>query len=332
MKKINIGCVIPIPDDPTSWYRGLGPIVRLCKTYENISYSLLQGPVNWATLLPFDLIFFQRPAAPEHLQVLIQAKELGIPVWVDFDDDNLAVPKDNPTYPVYSQMVIKETIVKLARSADLLTVTTEFLKRKYGVYNKNTVIIPNALDDKILHLRRVQKPPREDKIVWRGTQSHIRNLMSVGLNLISLSQKWPAWKFTFFGYDPYELTDRIRNHEFIPAMPITNFYSTLCNIHGSVLYYPVIETDHGQARSHISWLEGTFGNMAVVAYKNAEFTRPGILNFTSPTEFEHVIERFINREIDIDKTVEESWQEIQSKYLLSITNKKRLEHIEALLK
>jgi hypothetical protein len=36
-------------------------------------------------------------------------------------------------------------------------------------------------------------------------------------------------------------------------------------------------------------------------------------------------------EIDIDKQVEESWAEINDKYLLSKTNEKRLELIQSLL-
>lgn len=328
--KIIIACVLPIPNDPTSFYRGIGPFAALTKTHPNVQLTFPQG-VDWSSFILSDLVFLQRPATPEHFGALCLAKDLKKPVIVDFDDDNLSVPKDNPTYLTYNQLHIKDAIVKLARHCDALITSTEFLKKKYGIYNKNTFVVPNALDDNLMHLRQIPPGPRHKKLLWRGTSSHQRNLMSIGRELINLSRKHEEWKFTFFGVDPIDLTDQIKNHEIIGQLPILDFYKTMCVIHASALYYPLGATDHAQARSHISWLEATFAGCLTVASKNEEFTRPGVLNFSSPQAFEEIMDTVMSGSIDIDKRVQESWDEIQSRYMLSHSNALRMNVIESVL-
>lgn len=331
MKPIQIACVIPIANDPTSFYRGVGPLSYLKKRYpDKVTFTFPQQS-DWSQLKLADLVFMQRPAAPEHFVGLCVAKDLGLKVWIDFDDDNLAVPKDNPMYGYYQQMPVKEAIIKLARHCDVLTVSTEFLKKKYGIYNKNTVVIPNAVDDSLLHLRQIPPGPRQKRILWRGTQSHTRNLMTVAREIVSLSRKHSDWRFTFFGMDPIDLTDHMKNAEVHGQVTPLEFFKVMCSLNAGILYYPLGPTDHAQARSHISWLEGTFAGCVVVASKNEEFTRPGLLNFSTPPEFEDVIDRVIAGHYDCPKLVEESWNEIQSKYMLSHTNKARMQVIESLL-
>lgn len=330
MKKIRIAVVLPIPEDPTSWYRGLAPLVKMSRDYDDIEVHFPQQ-LSWSTLYGSDVLFLQRPATPDHFNALSFAKNMGLKVIVDMDDDNLAVPKDNPQYPMYSQMPIKESVLKLARYCDVLTVTTEFMKKKYGIYNKNTVIIPNALDDKIVNERAKQFGEREKKFLWRGTASHNRNILSVGMQILNVANRHPDWRFVFFGMDPIDITDRIKNVEVLGQAHIVDFYKVMGQIHASVLYYPLNLNDHSQARSHISWLEGTYGNMAVLAYGNEEFNRPGILNYKTAEEFENTLEAVTRGEVDIDKCVKESWEHILENYVLSKTNAKRYEVVKSLV-
>lgn len=329
MKKIKIALVSPICDDPTSWYRGLGPFSALQK--EGLIDLIFPTSASWASLIGADILVLQRPAMPDHFAMLCLAKNMGMKVIVDFDDDNLSVPKDNPTFPTYAQMPIKEAILNLARHCDVLTVSTKFLKDKYGIYNKNTVIVPNAIDDSLLKTRQVLPGQRENKFVWRGNGSQVRNLSTVAQCLLNVSKRAPNYRFVFFGFEPYELTEQIQNHEVVPAMPLHNYFGTLSAIHGKLLYYPLHHQDHSQARSHISWLEATYANMATLAYGNEEFKKPGCLNFTSQTEFQDKLEAVVRDEVDIEAHVTESWNEIQEKYLLSKTNKIRWQLIQSLL-
>jgi glycosyltransferase involved in cell wall biosynthesis len=268
---------------------------------------------------------------PDHFNMLAIAKSMGVKVICDMDDDNLSVPRDNPTYPQYAQMPVKEAILNLARHCDALQVSTEFMKSKYGIYNKNTVVIPNAIDDDLVKRRPMLPGDRENKVVWRGNPSQTKNLATIGGNIVEMAKRHPEWRWVFFGMEPYDLTEQIKNHECVPAMPLHSYFGHLCAIHGKLLVYPLHHQDHSQARSHISWLEATYANMAVLAYKNAEFTRPGCLNYASQTEFMDQMEKVMQGGTDISFHVEQSWNEIQEKYLLSKTNQIRFETIRQVL-
>lgn len=329
-RPIRLGLIIPDIQDPTSYYRGIGPLALLQKQMPEIEF-LFPNPINWATIRLCDAIFMQRPALPEHFNAILMARDNGVPVWVDFDDDNLSVPKDNPTYPLYSQMPIKDAIVKITRYADVITVSTEKIKKKYSIYNKNVFVIPNALDDFSLRLRGIPSTPREKMLLWRGTPTHTRNLRTVQEQIVQLAKENNSWKFAFFGHDPLDITDRIKNFQLYPAMPITEYFKNLCLIHPTAIYYVLaIDNDHCQARSHVSWLEATFASSLFVGPDMDEFRRPGILNYKTPEDFTSIMESIIRGEVDVDKHVEESWNHIQENYMLSKVNGLRAQVVKQL--
>lgn len=329
MRQLRVGMVVPIATDPTSYYRGVGPWSLLQKQTDNIQF-LFPNPIDWSTLSLCDLLYMQRPSLPDHWNIMIMAKDMAVPVWVDFDDDNLAVPKDNPTYPTYCQMPVKDAIVKLARYADILTVSTEVLRKKYSIYSKNIHIIPNALDDRLMRHRQIPDRPREKMMLWRGTVTQQRNFRDIGPKIVDVANRNPDWKFGFFGYDPVDITEKIKNHQFFNCIHLPEYFKQMVALHSTALYYALDRNEHAQARSHVSWLEATFAGMAYIGPDADEFKRPGTLNFNGPDEFERLLESVIKGEVDIDAKVAESWAEIQDKYLLSKVNAKRADLLKQL--
>lgn len=328
-RKIRLGLIIPDIQDPTSYYRGIGPLGMLQKQLDGLDL-VFPNPVNWATLKLCDAIFMQRPALPDHFNALLMCRDEGVPVWVDFDDDNLSVPKDNPTYAMYSQMPIKDSIVKLTRYADVVTVSTEKLRKKYSIYNKNVFLVPNALDDFLLRLRGIPSTPRNRTLLWRGTPTHYRNLRIIQEGVVELAQKYPDWKFGFLGHEPVDITDRIKNFEAWSPVPIKDFFKAMVSLHVTACYYALAHNDHAQSRSHVSWLEATFASSLFIGPKHEEFTRPGILNYETQEEFTSIMESVIKGEVDVDKHVEESWNHIQENYMLSKVNGLRAQIIKQL--
>lgn len=331
MGKIRVACLVPGPDDPTSYYRAMGPLSELHKTNPDIVLQFPQA-INWSTLRMCDVLFMQRPALPDHLNTLFLAKELGKKVWIDFDDDNLSVPKDNPMYPTYCQTGVKDSIVKITRHADVVSVSTEFLLEKYGIYNKNTVLIPNALDDQLLNVRKAfwptERQPRHRRLLWRGTQSQYFNLKSLQKALIEFAQAHTDWKYTFMGIDPFEITDQIKTSEVQGFIQIPGYFRALLELHPQALYIGIAKNDHAQARSHVAWLEATYADSLTIAPNTKEFTRPGILNYSNESEFKDCLLQAITNEVDIDKSVDASWVHIQEKYLLSKVNPMRMEILQ----
>lgn len=308
----------------------MGPYSALQKENDHIQL-LFPSPVNWGSLKLCDLVVMQRACSPEHLQIMNMAKDLGIPVIFEIDDDNLAVPKDNPTYPLYSQMAVKDAIVKLARGADAITCSTEFLRTKYGIYNKNTFLIPNALDNTLIPKRSIPATPRNKMVLWRGTSTHERNLEVIQEAIVASAAAHPDWVYGFLGWDPYRITERFRNHQIYPQYHLYDYFKALCQIRPTTMYYSLANNDHALSRSHISWLEATYADTMMIGPDIPEFHRPGMLNFNSPKDFLDKLEAVINGQVDVDKQVKESWDYIQEFYLLSKINKLRKSLIEMLV-
>lgn len=331
--RIRILLAVPKADDPTSFYRAYGPLAGLGHHVD--VRPMMPSSYSHATISMNDVVCLQRPADPSCLQIAEQAKICQVPLWVDFDDDNLAVPKSNPTYAAfYSRWDVKDTIVKCARLADVVTVSTEALRKKYSVYNKNTILIPNAIDERYLRIRELTIPKRKrDKVIaWRGGPGFEANIEEVVPSVIELAKKYPTWKFMFMGNEPIKITEHIKNYQFIPWIDnMLGYLQVICQIHATSWFNCVVPNDHSLARSHGPWLEANFAGSALLAKKMPEMTRPGCLNYETADEFKTRLEAIIKGEVDIEALHQESWQYILDNYTLSRTNVKRKEILEQLL-
>lgn len=331
MKPLRILCVVPVTNDPTSLYRGVGPLSALQENC-NVQYLFTSNQVaDWDQIKMVDLVFMQRPATQGHLQILYRAKDLGKPVIIDFDDNNMNVPKSNPRYHEYNRADIQDAIVKLARHADMVWVTTKFLQKRYSIYSKAVYHVPNAVDDKFLHFRNIPNVPRQKIMLWRGMGGQEVNINTISKEVVDLAKKNPDWVFAFWGVEPLSITDHIRNYKWIPEHNPIDYYKQIVNLHVQALYYALADNEHSQARSHVCWLESTFAASLSILPKHDEFIRPGTLNFSTPAEFQSIAESVMKGEVDVDKHVAESWECIQDKYLLSHVNKTRQELIEMLV-
>lgn len=337
-KDLSILLLCPKADDATSFYRGFGPFAALRQKY-NIKF-LLPSTVNWASVSMVDIVFIQRPADPATVQVASIAKMCGVPLWVDFDDDNMSVPKSNETAHIFNNPQIKNAISTIARMADIVTVATEFLRKKYSVYDqtvaKNKVIlIPNAVDDRYIPIRNNLIPKRtKDKVIaWRGGPGFTKNIEMMIESIVQVAKESEKdkWKFCFMGHEPYEITDKIKNYQFFPWMDFMNYLQAGCQINASAFLYCITPNDHSLSRSHGPWLEASFFGSALLARKTPEMDRPGVLHFETPQEFYEKLTQIVKREVDVTAQAKLSWEAICDNYLLSKVNEKRVEVIERLL-
>jgi hypothetical protein len=332
LKNIRLTCVVPKGDDPTSFYRAFGPLGELRKTMGNLEF-MLPNAFSWATLGMSDAVFLQRPADPQLLNVANSAKMCGCPLWVDFDDDNLAVPNSNETIEFFGRWDVKDAIVKISRLADVITVSTEFMKKKYAIYNKNIHVVPNALNERYFHLKSmIPSRPRDKTIIWRGGPGFHDNIAEIAPSIIKLANDNPGWKWIFMGHNPWEVTNHIKNIQFIPWLDYMGYLQAIMQLHATVFIYCLKPNDHSLSRSNIAWLEATFAGSICLAKKLPEFEKPGCLTFEDRAEFEKNLTALMEKEIDADALHAESWKHIEENYLLSRTNQKREEILLNLLK
>ena len=108
---------------------------------------------------------------------------------VDFDDDIFRIDHNTYTWQFYKD---RQHCLKiwemLARESDVVTVSTENLKKIMGAYNKNVVVIPNAFDFSLYESK--PKNNKKIRIMWAGSISHEPDLAMVAPILRDIQRKY----------------------------------------------------------------------------------------------------------------------------------------------
>src|ERR1035437_6848568 len=143
----NLLCIIP-SDDGTSHYRGMGPIGALARTSKMDINLVFAEQCAEGTAYLLSGVFVQRPFMDDHLRVAKMYREMGVPLWVDYDDDLFNVPVDNSAHYTYGGKQIRNNIREILLLRDKVTVSTLQLKKQLSMESEcgleKITVIPNA--------------------------------------------------------------------------------------------------------------------------------------------------------------------------------------------
>lgn len=350
MKKILF--IAPITNDACSFYRTGGIAPDLCKKLDadfNM-ISLEKERLDWQKMLMYDLVMFQRPFSDTTVALMTYLKKLGIPMWVDFDDLTLAVPVSNPAYEVLSQS--RDNIIMIAKLADLVTVTTQSLaerllehlpgKEHSGIVN----VVPNAFNDTIFkrnqHIPQVHAvkdpgplymPQTSTTVLWRGSDTHVADLMDFSLQIGALMEAYPEWKWVFFGMLPWFLPVSVKNGGpiYIPPTDPLPYHEQLLRIKAPVIHVPLEDNVFNRAKSNIAFIEAAYAGSVCVAPDWEEWRKPGVLNYKDHNGYMTAISSVLDGKVDIAEHVAASWDYITENLLLSKVNEKRAALVKKLM-
>lgn len=326
---IKILTSIPNPRDATSFYRVLSPLGDLRKKMEvDFSFST---DYFWGAFRINDIFFSQRPQTLEHLYALKQAKRCGIPTWVDYDDDVLNVPLCNHVHYVYEED--KENIKESLKIADFVTVSTNKLKTKFSAYTKNEpIVIPNALDLELVGRPKLKN--RSNRILWRGSKSHEKDVMLYLSEIVSLINATPNHEWYFLGDVTWmwKIRERVgKNAFFLPNKDILDYFDTITDLAPIVTIVPLENNEFNRCKSNINWIEATYAGSLTIAPQWEEWNKPGVIHYDSNESFYNQIISVLNWTKDYSVNYKESNQYIVENLLLTDVNKARVDLIHKLL-
>jgi hypothetical protein len=304
--------------DTTAFWRGTFHAYINHKDFEikDISDNKI---FDWTTFLGYSILWIQRPFGREHTQVITAAKNMGLKIILDYDDDLTCVDMYNPTYELYkSNQANLQTCLQLA---DEIWTSTESIKQSYLPFNKNIHVIPNAHNNYIFNIKLKRLFSPNKTVYYRGGGSHQADVMQVADTLVKVINNSPEWTFMFQGDRFTYIEQRTGdNHHIIPPMTILEFFRYLNETNPCAMIFPLCDTIFNRGKSNISWLEASysgaafFGNTRLPEF-NKEFILP--------------IEAFGN-EWDmplLERMNHESWEYICDELLLSNINKLRVNRI-----
>ena len=283
------------------------------------SYS---GEITWATLQQYDVLILERPSGVHDLQMIKLAKQVGVKVIVDFDDDCLNVDIMNPMYQQFNQSkpIVMESLVL----ADEVWVTTKTLKNSFSLYNRNIVVIPNGHNDSLFPIEQKREfNPNTKKAVWRGGQSHEADVYSSAKELIKIINGNKKWGFHFLGDRfMYLQLNCGANYNAVSPMPLMQYLTTIRDANPNIVFHPLQDNLFNRSKSNISFLESSYAGAAFVGNKNLpEFDKHFIFSFDNFGEV-------LKMDMESLKIANQlSWEYIVENLLLSDINKIRVERL-----
>jgi len=251
--------------------------------------------VNFAELQWADYIIAQRQYNENVVDSLKHLKDTGITIIYEVDDALNAVHIDSPAYRVYHQGTkeLKKAHEMIAESHGL-TVSTPELAAEYLHLNRNTFVVPNAIDFDIRDwTTRVTNRDPDLTVGWSGGTTHQRDMPILGEIVKGILTKYKHIKFGICTNKmlaeqaieswnvPSEIVDRII---LIKDAPIDVYPQVLS--HFDIGVAPIANTTFNRAKSPLKLMEMGSWGIPYVASKVAPYQRyidQGVDGYTANT-------------------------------------------------
>lgn len=325
----NILFLTPDKSDPCSFYRCGGIARDLEKKSDHIITTINwnQVSLDWQFLSSFDIVMLQRPFTKTAEQLCQYIKNMGKPLWVDYDDNLFAVNPENRTYMTYNAPDVQENIKSILKLADVVSVPLEYLRSAYGPYNKNLVVIPNAFNDDIFKRPDILKK-RTKTVVWRGPGDHIYDLMTFGKEINRCAEGFPDHEFIFMGYYPWFLSET-QNKGYLPCLDIIMYHHKLVELAPMAMHVPLHDNTFNRSRSNTAYLEIT--QAGGVCINPDWWSVPGSVPYTDVASYYEALRSVLSGEIDIEVNNRMAQEYINDCLRLSQVNVLRLNVLNELL-
>jgi len=247
----------PESQDALSAWRCFGPLTH--RSMKGIVQATELPPnFGWATLANADLLFMHRPFRPNHYMVMRWAKRLHLPVWVDWDDWLLEVPEGNNAHRTYILPENREAIKSIALEADVITVSTRYLRelisQEFKIDLRKIVVVPNAWDERFLPPPPEEPNPLVGGLHWRGTNSHVRDLELFKDQVLKLKVNY------WHGYKPFWAKG-----ELIPLADWLGYTENLVAMRPATVFVALEDSPFNRAKSNCAWIEATCAGAVTVA-------------------------------------------------------------------
>lgn len=317
--------------DTTGYLRNWGPFTH--DTMKKANIEPIRPPLgtdwlyDWSYYWQFDLIYLIRPSTAREYMLIGRAKQLGVPVWVDFDDDLLSIPDTNPYYHQYTTSDAIKIMSEACLEADILTTHSERHAQNLRLkFQREVTVIPNAIDDRLLALKKPWK--RSKKIAWRGSSTHAHDLLSVQSGISQMHAKYNTHDWHYFGCDPLFINKSTCPYTVSPTMNLMDYHIALAQRNSSYHWCALADSEFNRVKSAISWFEATLAGSVFLGPNLDEFRKPGIMQYECGMgkDFSRMFTDMLQlSDFECDAHVKTSWEYIKDNFLTSKTNEKRLE-------
>lgn len=251
-----------------------------------------------------DVVVFHRPEDPKRLEMARHLKQTyGKKIVFDNDDTY----KDDGGFK-YNDLMNKErvqkglgtlnqTIDSFIKEADLVTCSTEYLKKEYEKINPNVVVLPNCVDPFYFDAP-LRNEGDEVRIGIVGSIAVTAD-MEICEPIVKHFHDKPGVKIVLFSMPPQnhdKVTRELYQHEYAfwesvnvewqPFVDMENYYDTLNNLKLDMMIIPRSDTYYTRCKSNIKFLEASMFEIPVIAQGLPDGMSPYEVN---PEDAKHMI-------------------------------------------
>jgi glycosyltransferase involved in cell wall biosynthesis len=205
MNKINV-LVTPSDTSGVGKFRSVDPHVKLQNMYPDdfhvdIEYNPNINDLNfWKK---YQIVHFHRSIGQDFdrsVEFIKQLRSMGIIVIGDIDDYWLPT-KEHPIHQLIIQNKMHEKIVANLKAAEYVITTTELFANEIRKFNKNVIVLPNAIDPIDPQFNEPTLPSEKVRIGWLGGSSHLHDLKLLDGMVSKLSPLQNKLQYYVCGFD-----------------------------------------------------------------------------------------------------------------------------------
>lgn len=327
----------PAPKDANSFWRAVGPWSYLHRMGEIdvhvIGQELDGADVNWSSVCRYDLLFMHRPGLELDRTLFRIARNLQIPVWVDYDDDLFGIPSWNPNRKDWSIPARQRLLSQFIACSDMVSVSTEQLRQKFSSINANVSVIPNAYRDDLFTYRSPEIAPRNKVIMWRGSNTHDADIFdALSLHSTDYDVEFmgdPGWSFL------QTLGTRAKGQTIqTPGMDHLEYFKYIHHRRPKVFIVPLADCFFNHCKTPIAWMEAIHAGAICVAPDFPNWKLPGVVPYTAgdPHSFLNAVNLAmgISEETHAD-IVSQAFQHVKEHFGVAHVERQRLTVLQTLL-
>ena len=205
MSKIKV-LVVPSDRSGVGKFRSVDPHIFLQNNYSeefhvDIDFNPPMDDLNfWKN---YQIVHYHRSITGDFEksnQLVNKLKQMGIITICDIDD-YWKPTKDHPIHDIIIYNKINEKIIESLKHADYVTTTTKFFAEEIRKYNKNVVVLPNAINPNEPQFKEPTLDCDRLRVGWLGGSSHLADLQLIDSSIAKLSQHKNELQFVLCGFD-----------------------------------------------------------------------------------------------------------------------------------
>ena len=344
---IKLLAVTPMEFDGTSYYRAHGVFPNLVKKMGNqLQITKYKGDFgqgyNWSDLINFDILFLQRPSldASKRMRLTQYCKDIGMKVWIDFDDNLFSLPRENRMFEDVTPQ-IKKDMIALLKLADVVTVSTKALKEFFATIGVVAEVVPNALNEDVTPMAESYNGPLpentyishsnelKEQILWRGSETHQGDIYYHINQIFHAIDNRPNSHWHWMGYDPWYITNGTEANKYTThkSEDIMVYFKNLKKLRPNLVHFPLMDNSLNRCKSNIAWIEATSVGSTIIAPDWEEWQKPGVLNYKSFDDYGNLLMEPLLHE----QLWKASRDYIMENLTLEIVNEQRVDIIERLM-